>query len=217
MSAISLKLRVDSLDNWNAAQNDSNGPFGYVTRGELVAGIDVSAGKIIVKVGAGNSPVLFNECPVVFESSLEYTQENVQYILANSLPSENSFLVYEGGVYSLKLISDFLQEINYPEDFIVIPTEDKQNTGLLYWDTEDQKWYILPSVISTLNLLVVPVGFSGGKANDFILVTETANDINPNKTITIKNKTSFNEAVISVIEEEIIERNPDTGKNKGKG
>lgn len=217
MSKVSLKLRVDSLDNWNAAQNDSNGPFGYVTKGELVAGIDVSSGKIIVRVGAGSSPVLFSECPIVFQSSLEYVQDDVQYIITNSLPSENSFLVYENGSYFLKLISDFLQEINYPEDFIVIPTEFKESTGLVYWSQEEQRWYILSSVVSTLNLLLIPVGVSGGKANDFILSTETVNDPNPNKTIIVKNKTSFTEVVVGVIEEEIIERDPNAGKDKGKG
>ena len=204
MAKISLKLRVDSLDNWNEVQNDSNGPFGYVRKGELVAGIDISTGKIIIRLGSNSSPVLFNECPVVFESSLEYTQENTQYVILNSIPSENSFLVFENGSFSLKLISDFVGEIQYPENYISIPIEDRQETGFIYFSQEKNKWYNLSQFFSSLNFVTVPIIINGGKANEFVLSEETANDINPNRTITIKNKILVDDVIFLAIDEEII-------------
>jgi hypothetical protein len=149
MSNISLRLRVDTKAAWDSAQSDPL-PKGNLSKGELAAAIE-NENKIIVRVGTHDTPIPFNNCPIVFQSSLDYVSEQVKIAILNNLPIFDAYIVWENNNFSFKLFSEFLSQSNYPENFIEIPVELLDNGVFLYWNNDTQQWEVRTQIISQIN------------------------------------------------------------------
>jgi hypothetical protein len=79
----------------------------------------------------------------VFESSLDYISEETRIVLLNELSQTDAYVAYENGSFILKLFGSFSGEANIPENYIVIPLEDRFNGGYVYWDNSIQQWAML--------------------------------------------------------------------------
>jgi hypothetical protein len=136
MAQIGLKLRTDNKASWIQAENESKG---FLSKGELGVSVEDSD-KVLVRFGAGETPTVFSSCPIVFESSLDYISEETRIVLLNELSQTDAYVAYENGSFVLKLFGSFSGEANIPENYIVIPLEDRFDGRYVYWNNTFQEW-----------------------------------------------------------------------------
>jgi hypothetical protein len=82
----------------------------------------------------------------------------------NQLSQTDAYVAYENGSFILKLFGSFGSEANLPENYIVIPLEDRFDGRYVYWNNTAQQWEMIFVEQSTITLF--DTGLSGGDAEE---------------------------------------------------
>lgn len=175
MNKLNLKFRIDSLQNWEAAENETPAK-GNLAKGEVGIAVVETTDQIIEvigRIGIEETPTLYSSCPVIFRSPIDFTGENSQIAKLLEEPQENSFITYEfdtegKGQFTVKSYNNVVSDLQLPSDVISFnPLGSDIVSGFLKWEINSEypqgRWVLDDEFVQ----FETPTTIYGGNAESF--------------------------------------------------